>query len=65
MWADLCAGLSNLGHTVLQALFVKTQLFTLASQQVFVKADQLQVALQEANSHQLHTLRHRALTNEL
>lgn len=54
-WVDLCAGLSNLGHTILQTLFVETQLFTLASQQVFVQADQLQVALQQAVSHQLCT----------
>ena len=44
---DLCAGLSNLGDTILKTLFVKTKLFTLASKQVLVQADQLKVALQE------------------
>ena len=42
---DLRAGLSNLGDTILKTFFVKTKLFTLASKEVLVKADQLQVAL--------------------
>lgn len=45
--ADLCAGLSNLGDTIFKTFFVKTKLFTLASKEVLVQADQLQVALKE------------------